>query len=472
MLSICSSIEGDDARCEGALRSLWALTVEFEHVVVLNRCSDDFEARVRELRSPPHVKLNFHTDGVQVAKNGLESLLTPVDSDHAPAQYRARCNALCTGTWIMHTDASFFATSNWLDYVSHLHLESITDPCVISMYARTPAGFLTKVPMLFNFRPEYHRHYWWEVPVRSTTVQCIESLPNDAFEAELGHLPVNNRSPWFADRDPLLESTFAYAQTLLPMPNHYKEYVKEVSKLFDPQGKFRDSNHERWTHMGAAALRALTGWFDDWRPEFQDGVDPDQAHAYWSQIYAMEFEVGDLQPICAECDNGVDDVQNWPDGLKASPTTLKHLWHALFVLDHFQDVERVVEVGAGYGGFAKAFLLAAQLCNRPVVSYTIVETPCMQLLCEHYLWDVRSNLEFLNPRLCGLDMPDSSLLVSVDAISEFASAEKEQYLKHTLPRVKHVFMRWGCTEIPKELEKLQSVPDWCAADATHSLLFA
>lgn len=476
MLSICSSVFADDARCEGSLRSLWALPVSFEHVVVLNRCSKDFEARVRSLEPPPHVTVKFHTDGVQVAKPGLESLLTPPDNEHSPAQFRARCNALCEGFWIMHTNASFVATPKWLDWFSNLHLDKITDPCVVvSMYARTPAGLLMKLPMMFNFKPDYHRHYWWEIPIKKKSVQCIESLPSDAFEGEWGHLPVNSRTPWFADREPLLESTFAYAQTLLPPPNNYKQFVSEVSKLFDPEGTFRDSNHDRWTELGAAALRALSGWSDDvWRnaPQFRDSIDQDQAHAYWSQIYAMEFEVGDLQPICSECDEGIEAVETWPDGLKASATTLKHLWHALFVLDHFHDVNRVVEVGAGYGAFAKAFLLAAKLCNRTVSSYTIVETPAMQLLCAHYLWDVRPNLEFLNPRLRGSDMPEASLLVSIDGISEFSSRERDQYLKHTLPRAKHVFMRWGCTEFPPELEKLRSVPDWCSATSTHNLLFA
>jgi hypothetical protein len=191
-----------------------------------------------------------------------------------------------------------------------------------------------------------------------------------------------------------------------------------------------------------------------------DHVSPEEAQGYWSQIRDFEFDAADLQPICAECDRvGGLMPGKWPDGLVASATTLKHVWHALFVLDRIAVVEHVVEVGGGYGAFAKAFLLCAQLCNRPVSSYTIVELPAMRALAERYLSPYQSVLRYSDPAQGGADVPNQSLFVSFDGVSEFADTEKRRYLDNLLPRTKSACLLWACTEIPEELFNYSATMD-------------
>jgi hypothetical protein len=379
----------------------------------------------------------------------------------------------------MLTDASFVATPGWIAWLASLKMETITDPQVmVSMHLRTPHGNVIMTPKLFNFEPAYQRHYWWDLPIRIKAIKHITNTPVDAFESQWPDAPVRNDEPWFADRDALLESTMLYAQCLLPSEDDQTSFVEAVSKLFDPDGKFRDSAHDRWVELGSAALRTVRGELGDlWHthPCFEaiDHVSAEQARAYWTKIYAFEFEVSDLQPICVECDaEGGLGVETWPDGLRASGTTLKHVYYALFALDHYFDVEHVVEIGAGYGAFAKAFLMCAQMCNRPVRSYTIAEMPPMQLICDRYLSDHHDVLQFMDPAVCGEDMDRCSLLLSFDGMSELASREKESYIKHCVPRAKNMFMRWGCTEIPNELLSLKTVPDWASSDVRHVLLYS
>ena len=481
MLSICSSIENDDKRFELSLRGLWSVPMPFEHVIVLNRCSDLFATSLDEIvaTAPLHVTVKIHKDNIHVAKPGLESLLTPPDNEHSPLQYKRRCTALCAGPWVMLTDASFVATPAWISWLVSLNLDSITDPQVmVSMHLRTRHGHVIMVPKLFNFEPAYQRHYWWDLPIRIKATKHITNTPADAFESQWPDAPVHNEEPWFADCDPLLESTMLYAQCLIPSEDDHPSFVEAVSKLFDPDGKFRDSAHDRWVELGSAALRAVRGELgDQWHThacfEAIDYVSAEQARVYWTKIYAFEFEVSDLQPICEECDaEGGLGVETWPDGLRASGTTLKHVFHALFALDHYLDVEHVVEVGAGYGAFAKAFLMCAQMCNRPVRSYTIAEMPTMQLICDRYLSDYHDVLQFMDPVVCGKDMKQCSLLLSFDGISELASREREAYLKHCVPLAKNVLLRWGCTEVSNELSSLKTLPDWSSSDVRHVLLYS
>jgi hypothetical protein len=378
----------------------------------------------------------------------------------------------------MFTDASFVATPEWVAWLVSLQLENLTEPQVtVSMHLRTATGHIIMLPKLFNFEPAYRRHYWWDLPVCLQTPQLIANLPAHAFESQWPDTPVHNPEPWFANKVPLLESTMTYAQTMLPPEDDRTKYIEAVSALFDPEGNFRDSMHAQWAELGAAALGALRGDLDEWRShkafEAIDCVSHEQANAYWSKIYAFEFEVADLQPICSECDaEGGVVVETWPDGLQASATTLKHLFHALFCLDRYYNVENVVEIGAGYGGFAKAFLMCASMCNRPVNSYVIAETPAMQLVCDRYLSDYQSVVQYMDPALCGEDMEPCSLLISIDGISEFATKERERYVKNSVLKANQVFMRWGCTEMPNELLGLKAVPDWAKAHVRHLLLYS
>lgn len=473
MLSICTSLELDDPRFEESVQSLWRIPFVFEHVIIVNNCSVAFKENLHNSVSPRHVITVVVEDPISVAKPGLESLLTPIDNPHSTHQFRQRCVKWCTARFYMHVDASFIATPEWISWLIRLDIQHLTEQRImVSMHQRTPNGHTLLSPKMFNFQPPYRRHYWWELPVKTEGVQHLTNLPTDAYISEWTDAAVHNPEPWFLNQDPVLESTLSYAQTLLPPESDAPNFIAETAKLFDPEGKFRDSKHQEWVNLGSSALKALRGEVgDSWRSNFHTDIQPDQAQAYWSQIFGMEFEVADLQPICSACDDdGGMSVQVWPDGLQASAQTLKNVWHALFVLDHNRDVETVVEVGGGYGGFAKAFLLCAKLCDRLVNSYSIIETPALQLLSERYLEGHHSVVDMLDPQKAGADMDESSLLLSFEGISELSPDLKSRYLAHTVPRAKSVCMLWGCTELPEEFKQFHTINDWCSPEA-HVLVY-
>lgn len=474
MLSIVTTSEANDERLLDSLQGFWTLKRPFEHVIVLNRCSEKFKNRVRELlgQSPLHVATMLAEEDIHVAHQGLEELLTAPDSEHSRLQFQKRCFAQCHGKWVMLTDGEFYPTPNWIVWMDDLKLDAIGDaggePVAISMHSRSAEGRLLCRPKLFNFIPTFHRHYWWSVPHVAGSTLCIENKETDAYQT-LAKPCANGQTPWFEGLDPTLESAWSWARSVLPSNNH-KAFIAETINLFAPDGSVRDSRHLEWVDLGAAAIRAMRMPADQWRadPVFvrMDWVTHEAALAYWSQIKDFEFDVEDLQPICTECDCGEHRVETWSDGLKASATTLKHVWHALFIIERIWDVKTVVEVGAGYGRFAKAFLLCAKLCNRPVESYTIIELPALRPLCEHYLQDYADVVKFGEASLGGSDVGEASLFVSLDGVSELADKQKSAYLQTLLPRSKSVCLLWACTQIPDELYEYYATMDLFLPDSS------
>ena len=472
MISIVTSVEDDDPRLDSCLRRLWLVAHPFEHVIVLSRCSANFRRSAHDFlrQAPAHVTTVLAEDSVKVARQGLEELLTPPDNEHSRLQFEARCLAKCSNRWTMSTGVDFVATPNWIAWFNTLELGILgnTQPVSISMHSRTGEGPAACRPKLFNFAPTFRRHYWWPVLDAPEGVLSIQNGEADSFES--GRVPglVTAREPWFAGQNPALESAWSYAQVLLPPSHDHRAFISETTNLFASDGTWRDSRHSRWVDIGAAAIRAVRenpeGPAADWRLDpalaSADSVSHEEASAYWSQITDFEFEVVDLQPICTECDRvGGVVPETWPDGLQASAVTLKHLWHALFIMDRIWDVKTVVEVGGGYGGFAKAFLLCAELCDRPVQSYTMLELPAVQPLCEQYLQDHQTVVSFADASSGGSDLGAVSLFVSLDGVSELANAQKNAYLDALLPQAKSVCLLWTCTQIPDALYDYHATMD-------------
>jgi len=473
-LSVVSTAEVNDVRLLNGLHGLWVMKRPFEHVIVLNRCSENFKSTVRDMlaQSPANVTTVLVEEDIHVAQQGLEELLTSPDSEHSRLQFQKRCFTACHGTWMMLTDGEFVPTPNWIKWMDNLKLDSGGGHVAISMHSQSAEGRSLCRPKLFNFVPSFRRHYWWSVPNLSEHVLCIENKEADAYH-NLAK-PYLDCQPWFEGREPTLESTWSWARSLLPSnktskapgqapSNSSKEFVVETIHLFAPDGSVRDSRDLQWIDLGAAAIRAMragpeVAWRED--PVFlrMDRVTHEEALVYWSQIKDFEFDVEDLQPICTECDYD-KAVETWSDGLQASAITLKHVWHALFIMERIWDVQTVVEVGAGYGRFAKAFLLCAQLCNRPVESYTIIELPALQPLCEHYLQDFADVVNFREASLGGSDVGEMSLFISLDGVSELADKQKSTYLQTLLPRSKSVCLLWACTQIPDELYEYDATMD-------------
>lgn len=461
MLSIVTRAEADDPRLGSCLRRLWLVARPFEHVVVLNCCSDIFTGLLRDLlhEAPAHVTTVLAADDIAVARQGIPELLTPPDNEHSRLQFEKRCFAKCSNLWRMATTVDFTPTPNWIVWFNSLELGILGQhPVAISMHSRLNQAPAACRPKLFNFVPSYRRHYWWPVLDAPDDLLSIQNREADSFESEQKPDLVTACEPWFAGQEPTLESAWSYAQCLLaPTKEDHRAFIKETTELFAPDGTWLDSRHSQWVQLGAAAICTMRDQHSNWRldPVFAsvDLVSHAQASAYWSQIMDFEFEVVDLQPICTECDREGGLVpEKWPDGLLASAVTLKHVWHALFIMDRIWDVKTVVEVGAGYGGFAKAFLLCAQLCDRVVESYTILELPALRPLCERYLHDHQAVISFGDASLGGSDVDKGvSLFVSLNGVSELADQQKNTYLDTLLPRAKNVCLLWACTQIPDVL---------------------
>jgi hypothetical protein len=71
-------------------------------------------------------------------------------------------------------------------------------------------------------------------------------------------------------------------------------------------------------------------------------------------------------------------------GLVASPTSLRYIYHALRVLDHYRavgsgggvgDASKIVEVGCGYGGLFLAVCYFSKILGIPIGQYYMIDLP-------------------------------------------------------------------------------------------------
>jgi hypothetical protein len=77
----------------------------------------------------------------------------------------------------------------------------------------------------------------------------------------------------------------------------------------------------------------------------------------------------------------------------ASPTTLRYIYHALRILDHYRSVverketgpSKIVEVGCGYGGLFLAICYYSKLFGIPIGQYNMIDLPETTNLIKKYV---------------------------------------------------------------------------------------
>jgi putative sugar O-methyltransferase len=75
------------------------------------------------------------------------------------------------------------------------------------------------------------------------------------------------------------------------------------------------------------------------------------------------------------------------NNILCSPTSLRYIYHALIILDHYKNTncENIVEVGCGYGGLCLAINYFSKLNNIFIKNYNLVDLPEVLNLIDNYL---------------------------------------------------------------------------------------
>jgi hypothetical protein len=133
-----------------------------------------------------------------------------------------------------------------------------------------------------------------------------------------------------------------------------------------------------------------------------------------------------------------------------SPTSLRYIYHALIILEHYKktDCENIVEVGCGYGGLCLAIHYFANLNCINIKNYNIIDMPEVCRLIEKYLY--MNNDDIPTPGAIihhsttyGDNINDEKLFfISNYCYTEIETLHNNGYSSTLLPKTEHGFITW------------------------------
>ena len=141
-----------------------------------------------------------------------------------------------------------------------------------------------------------------------------------------------------------------------------------------------------------------------------------------------------------------------------SPTNFRYIYHSLLALKHFSIYApgaHVIELGAGYGGFAYIFQAIAPSMDFEVLSYRTIDLPEACKLQRKYADSVKFNLD---DAIDGTNLKSMRSLIdatsdgprflfSAYAFSEFSPPIRGWYNQLLLNHCDHAFIVWNLCEV-------------------------
>jgi hypothetical protein len=134
----------------------------------------------------------------------------------------------------------------------------------------------------------------------------------------------------------------------------------------------------------------------------------------------------------------------------SSPTSLRYIYHALIILEHYKKTEcqNIVELGCGYGGLCLAIHYFAKINNIFVKNYNIIDLPDVCKLIKEYLYI--NNIYIPTPGVklhesstYGKDINDEKLFfISNYCYTEIEIPHNNGYSSILLPKTNHGFITW------------------------------
>jgi len=135
--------------------------------------------------------------------------------------------------------------------------------------------------------------------------------------------------------------------------------------------------------------------------------------------------------------------------IECSPTSLRYIYHALTILNHYNttDCENMVEVGCGYGGLCLSIQYFANILNIHIKKYNIVDLPEACNLITKYLAvftsTIMSEIEIHSSDTYGKNIHDPKLFfISNYCYTEIEKEHNRNYTSYLLNNTQNGFITW------------------------------
>lgn len=132
-----------------------------------------------------------------------------------------------------------------------------------------------------------------------------------------------------------------------------------------------------------------------------------------------------------------------------SPTSLRYVLHSLIILAHFKDakLDKIVEVGCGYGGLFLAINYFSKLLDIQINKYYLIDLPEICELIKKYnnmnSNDIHIDYSILSSYNYGEEIDKNELFfISNYCFTEIEDSHRNNYITHLFPKVKNGFIIW------------------------------
>jgi hypothetical protein len=205
-ITFITRIHNEEQTLEASVRSLFALTLLYEIILILHRCTDASAAIAHRLAAAnPRVRvLTYNTT---IARPGYETLATDGNSTHSIASYYNWCLQHRRYIWTAKWDADFVATPALIDYLNTAPAGTWTRPNEIIPLRAVSSTHTETHDYFSSCLLRYMKHFLFEVPLFEIypDTHVRHTPPLDAVIEHHSNLTDLKsywyNPPWFAQED-------------------------------------------------------------------------------------------------------------------------------------------------------------------------------------------------------------------------------------------------------------------------------
>lgn len=135
--------------------------------------------------------------------------------------------------------------------------------------------------------------------------------------------------------------------------------------------------------------------------------------------------------------------------IQCSPTSLRYIYHAMTILDHYKKTgcKNICEVGCGYGGLCLAINYFSKILNVAIDNYNLIDLPEVCNLINAYLnvhsQHINATLSIHSSATYGENVSDDKLFfISNYCYTEIDQNHNYMYSNILLPKTSSGFIVW------------------------------
>ena len=230
-ISFIVRVRDEEETIEQSLRSLFALTIPYEIIVVLHRCTDRSQEIVEALANE-RSNIKVYTYEHEISRPGYEMLATDSTSNHSIVTYYNWCLNKTTLHWKFKWDADFLASDGLIAYLNGHTWEPRIEAISICALNSTDANY--EAYLIGGFI-KYVKAIFWE----NTCYQpgCNTKLPINIcihHKSELSTMKQYwNNAPWY-ETEASDEAT-QVRERIAKLTNEFGSEIRGMARASNPE---------------------------------------------------------------------------------------------------------------------------------------------------------------------------------------------------------------------------------------------